>query len=791
MKHGGFLFTQLSPFLFAPLLMGRYNSQNIHGWANNMISIPELLIYKRVALVVIYLVLALVLFLRRRDPMRPIYWLLCFFLASAGWYLALVVFPANENGVLPTITLAPLLLATLLLWPTTTAYLQAQPSRWWLPLGLVATAAVFVIDQYTPPTYLVWPQLRVLPTVGGLVVVGGWLLFNLFTLGRTWLSYRRANFPWHANRYLMWLTGVTLVLVGDLLAFTADVTIIFVGELIRLLGVSWLAYVVSSYIRFDIRTRFRTVLVYTIIALVSALPATALFFLFLWLNGWLEIQYTAALVIIVASVAFLFYQPYRRLVERIVYRYLIGREFQTSQLSRNYSQSVSRMLDMEQLASSSIGFLSDLFDVQRGALLLISPKNDAFEVEPIPAMGQIPRQKRLFPNTSPFLLELTHRHEPLLQYEIDFNHDYRPIKHEVHSWLAELAMELYIPIQSAGQLTGIIALGPKSSGHIYQANELEAVQLLGDQTVAPLANARLYSEVEQQNEKVRLLNEDLVSQNERLEIMDKVKSDFITIASHELRTPLTQVKGYADILGVMNEENSLTREQTRQIVGHINRATRQLEKLISAMLDASQIDVDEMHMTFVQTQMRLVINLSLEPLVKAMRERRITLVEEGIDGLPALYADSKRLVQAFTNLLGNAVKYTPDGGKITVRGNLLGGDGSERYLQIAIIDTGIGIDLQYQTLIFEKFFRIGDPQLHSTGSTKFLGAGPGLGLPIAKGVIEGHGGRIWVESEGEDMQRFPGSTFSIILPLTPPKMPEMPTPNGMKDTQERPAWLIG
>ena len=85
-----------------------------------------------------------------------------------------------------------------------------------------------------------------------------------------------------------------------------------------------------------------------------------------------------------------------------------------------------------------------------------------------------------------------------------------------------------------------------------------------------------------------------------------------------------------------------------------------------------------------------------------------------------------------------------------------------------ISDTGIGIDEAFHDLIFEKFFRVGDPQLHSTGSTKFKGAGPGLGLPIAKGVIEAHDGRIWVESDGEDEERLPGSRFHILLPLHPP-----------------------
>jgi signal transduction histidine kinase len=313
------------------------------------------------------------------------------------------------------------------------------------------------------------------------------------------------------------------------------------------------------------------------------------------------------------------------------------------------------------------------------------------------------------------------------------------------------------------------------------------MQTLADQTVVALQNARLYSELNEQNEHIRYLNIDLVEQNEKLEIMDRVKSDFITIASHELRTPLTQVKGYADILSAMNDENALTREQTREIVGHINRATLQLERLITAMLDASQLDVDGMQLTFVKTQLETVLRLAVEPLIQAMRERRIHLEIDGIEELPPLYADFKRLVQSFNNLLGNAVKYTPDGGHIYVKATSVPGQFEEEFLEIIIRDSGIGIDPKFHSLIFEKFFRIGDPQLHSTGNTKFKGAGPGLGLPIAKGVIEAHGGRIWVESEAEDEERLPGSSFNIVLPVRPP---------GSEDVVEaatavRPAYLIG
>jgi signal transduction histidine kinase len=474
-------------------------------------------------------------------------------------------------------------------------------------------------------------------------------------------------------------------------------------------------------------------------------------------------------------------------LERFVVRYLFGEAIDTNKVVRSYSQAISRTLDVQQLSIVIIGTLNELLGTTRGALMLVTREPEHSAVTPIPGMGDILRRTIHLPLDSIFVQALIQKHQPLLQYELDYNPDYLSLLAAEKEWLQELAMEAYIPIITDQDLVGLMAIGPKRSALPYQPGELELLQVLADQTVVALQNARLYSELGTQNEQIQLLNTELINQNERLEIMDRVKSDFITIASHELRTPLTQVKGYSDILAAMNEENALTREQTREIVGHINRATLQLERLITAMLDASQLDVDGMQLTFVQTKLDMIIKLALEPLAQAMKERRISIGMVDLEELPVIYADFKRLVQAFQNLIGNAVKYTPDHGHIAIEANLLTSQNGEGdHIELVIADTGIGIEPQFHELIFEKFFRIGDPQLHSTGSTKFKGAGPGLGLPIAKGVIEAHDGRIWVESEGEDEKRLPGSRFYIILPVRPSGVQARSS-----QLASRPAYLVG
>lgn len=124
------------------------------------------------------------------------------------------------------------------------------------------------------------------------------------------------------------------------------------------------------------------------------------------------------------------------------------------------------------------------------------------------------------------------------------------------------------------------------------------------------------------------------------------------------------------------------------------------------------------------------------------------------------FGDEERLFQAFRNVIMNAIKYTPDGGSITINGRKLPG-----FVEVTVANSGIGVDPDDHARIFEKFGRLGSVSLHSSGKTKFKGGGPGLGLPITKGIIEAHGGAIWVELESYDEENCPGSIFHILLPL--------------------------
>jgi signal transduction histidine kinase len=318
-------------------------------------------------------------------------------------------------------------------------------------------------------------------------------------------------------------------------------------------------------------------------------------------------------------------------------------------------------------------------------------------------------------------------------------------------------MSAYAPIRYEDKLIGILACGAKISDSPFTARDFELLTILAHQTGAALRNARLVADL-------RRLNNSVEDAKERIERLDSVKTDFITIASHELNTPLAQIRGYTEILDALNEQGMLDDEQIASMVGSLRKAGERMEELIGAMLDVSQLNVNAMDLRFDETTLDAVVRVAIEPLTDAIKQRKLSLTARGLRGLPTIHADTPRLVQAFRNVVVNAIKFTPDGGRIEIKASLQTND----RILVTISDSGVGIERENLELIFHKFYRASDPNLHSTGAYKFMGAGPGLGLTIAQGVIEGHGGKIWAESAGHNMETFPGATFCILLPIRPP-----------------------
>ena len=260
--------------------------------------------------------------------------------------------------------------------------------------------------------------------------------------------------------------------------------------------------------------------------------------------------------------------------------------------------------------------------------------------------------------------------------------------------------------------------------------------------------------------------------------LNRMKDSFLGLASHELKTPLTVIMGYSEL--ITTDMADRVDKTVMEMVTNISNAAARLDNIIKDMVDVSLIDEKRLQLKMEDIQLNRLIEAAVNELRFFFSMRKQEVVVTLDESIPTLRGDALRLMQLLSNILGNAIKFTPDGGRISIASSakyLLRGvthseapvSGREHhlFLEITVSDTGIGIDREDQVRVFDKFYEVGNIQEHSSGKVAFKAKGAGLGLSIAKGIVDMHGGEIWVESTGYNPERLPGSTFHILLPLNP------------------------
>lgn len=261
------------------------------------------------------------------------------------------------------------------------------------------------------------------------------------------------------------------------------------------------------------------------------------------------------------------------------------------------------------------------------------------------------------------------------------------------------------------------------------------------------------------------LLEHMVQLREREDQLEGTKTKFIAVAAHELKTPLTIIEGYTNILRAeLKDEPRLN-----VYLDGLNNGFSRMREIMEDLIDVSLLDLKSFEIRYHEINLERLVLLVADKLNRVYGERNVNLVIMPFETESRTYGDEQRLKKALTKILMNALKYTPDYGRVTITAVATRQDEASEdmggFLDIQITDTGIGIAPDNLLSIFHKFGSAADASLHSSSKTKFKGGGPGLGLPIAKGIIEAHGGHIWAESPGYDEEKFPGSTFHIEFPL--------------------------
>ena len=313
---------------------------------------------------------------------------------------------------------------------------------------------------------------------------------------------------------------------------------------------------------------------------------------------------------------------------------------------------------------------------------------------------------------------------------------------------------MFAQISLGNNIFGCIEIFKESS---FTPEDATCFQTIAQQVALPLKSATLYQE--------------LIETNQKLERLERLKSEFISIVSHELRTPLTSIKNSLDILmsGRCGEITSASDKFLNMAMRNVQR----LSGIINDLLDLSKIEAGKMDFHFAPTNINSVINYVKTALSEVAKTKGLNLVTNESDDLPEILADSQRLEQVLTNLVSNAIKFTPDGKSITISSRMVNASDIKvndcfkdvvknltgDYIEVCVKDEGIGIEQKNLLHTFDKFAQIENSLSRKAGGT-------GLGLPIAKQLLDAHKGAIWCDSELNK-----GSKFYFIIPAN--KVPSL------------------
>jgi signal transduction histidine kinase len=298
--------------------------------------------------------------------------------------------------------------------------------------------------------------------------------------------------------------------------------------------------------------------------------------------------------------------------------------------------------------------------------------------------------------------------------------------------LEGIKASLIVPLKIENKLNGILLLGEKLSGEIFDTQELDVLSLLANQAAISLENARLY--------------EGLSTSNVRLMEASRLKSQFLANMSHELRTPLNSIIGFSKVL--LNRLDGDLTERQEAYVKSVHNSSRHLLELINGILDFSRIEAGKFEMRPEKINLYEVVEECIESSLPLVRDKRVKLEKDVPVDLPEVYADRTRVKQVLLNLVSNAIKFTT-AGRVFVQVRR-----EPDLLHVSVADTGIGISASDLTRLFEPFQRLDNPLAQQADGT-------GLGLAISKKFVELHRGRIWAESRESQ-----GSTFHFTLPLS-------------------------
>jgi signal transduction histidine kinase len=572
-----------------------------------------------------------------------------------------------------------------------------------------------------------------------------WIAAIIF-LGMVWITLRNPQSDLDRSRLRVVLGGGILgfflptlgTVIGSSLSWNIPHNILLIFTVFFPLSV---AFALIKYNLFDIDAIFKLGLQATITG--GLLLAYVLLVVFLSMSVGIY-EKDLLIPLFFSTLVVLVFSPVLRWVESIVSRYVYRRGYDPVLLQSEVSVLLRTLSKPRSIAENYLKTVKDQVGIDSaGIICQHSEPGRGFALS---VNGDSDRYREYPPDLcSAWIVNFAARDRGISKDELATDPAYRNEGAKLLKIFMELKLELLIPMIFEKQLLGLVSFGKKTTGGGYSADDFRLLSTLTEQLSLSLKNGMLYEESEKAKEEYKVLYGQSEKMNSRLRDMDQQKKHFVANVSHELRTPISTILGYTELL-----LDPAFVGETRISLERIVNGGRTVSELMDRLLEFSRTEIGTMSLSFKEVNIREIVETLEIMTLRLVKGRPIGFRWQIDPSIAAVKTDPKKLQQILMHLLTNSVKFTQKG-EISIDVKPYG-DKAGEFVEIAVSDTGIGINKEDQEIIFDEFRQL-------DGSSTRQYGGTGLGLSLCKKLAQSLGGRIEVQSELGI-----GSTFSLILP---------------------------
>ena len=546
-------------------------------------------------------------------------------------------------------------------------------------------------------------------------------------------------------KYLLFglIVTFTLIATTDLLGVVVFKSSYFVqfGPLYTLFLVGAVSYAIVKHRFLDIRfVVARTVAYSLLVFILGIFYALGLFLFGIYFFGIDTSSKHLAVSTILALILAFTFQPLLRFLEKLTDQVFFKEKYDPQILLGDMSHIMASTFALSELSASILTELFTKLKTSFGYLILLKEGSIAWVKSS--GLKKHPEFDEMKINNLIQTVAINYKERIAVFEELSEESD------EKH-FMRGLNINIVLPLMVEGDTIGAIFLGEKSSGDIYSEEDINILKILAPEVSVAVKNALSYEEIKRFNitlqDEVEKATSDLKNANIKLQELDKLKDEFVSLASHELRTPMTAIKGSLSTIldGYAGEVSS----QSKEFLTAAYNENDRLIRLVNNLLNISRIEAGRFTFNVIKVNLGKLISEVVVKLQSAAKEKNIFMKYESTGQLPFVYGDEDKVKEVIINLVGNASKFTHKGG-ITVKTNV-----KDSMVVTSVTDTGSGIAKEDVDRLFKKFSQVGENYARPTGGT-------GLGLYISKQIVEGLKGKIWLESTLGI-----GTTFYFSLPI--------------------------